>query len=98
MTKELDTLKIKKDLRKLIDDYAYLSDEKKIAEVMQLFTKDATYTVCMNGVVVSQTAGTDKLENEFNGHASLVKTYFTLNGQHTVNISGSTARNFIFSA
>ncbi|EJL71449.1 nuclear transport factor 2 family protein, partial [Chryseobacterium populi] len=34
------------------------------------------------------TTGTDVLEKEFSGHASQVKTYFTLNGQHTVQIEG----------
>lgn len=90
-------MKNKEDLRKLIDDYAYLSDDKKIAEVMKLFTKDATYTVYMNGSIVAQTTGTDKLEKEFNGHASLVKTYFTMNGQHTVEINGDNATGISFS-
>lgn len=97
MNTELETIKAKEELRKLIDDYANLGDEKKIAEQMHLFTKDASYTVYMNGVIVAQTKGTDVLEKEFNGHASLVKTYFTLNGHHTVDINGHTAEGVSFS-
>lgn len=97
MSTELEAIKAKEDLRRLVDDYASLSDEKKIAEVMQLFTKDATYTVYMNGNIIAQTSGTDKLEKEFNQHASLVKTYFTLNGQHTVDVKDSTASGISFS-
>ncbi len=93
----LETLKIKEELRNLIDAYTTLGDEKKIAEQMELFTSDANYTVYMNGVVVANTTGTNKLEEEFNGHASLVKKYFTLNGQHSVEIDGDNATGISFS-
>lgn len=84
----LEIIKTKEELRELIDAYAYLGDEKKISEQMSLFTKDAAYKVYMNGALVADTTGTDVLEKEFSGHASQVKTYFTLNGQHTVQIEG----------
>lgn len=92
-----EILKTKEDLRALIDAYAYLGDDKKIAEQMKLFTPDATYKVYMNGVEVVKIKGSDKLETEFNGHAAAVKTYFTLNGQHTVEIDGETATGVSFS-
>ncbi len=95
MTPEI--LKSKEELRHLIDAYAYLGDEKKIAEVMALFTPDANYTVYMNGAEVANTTGVDTLQTEFNAHAALVKTYFTLNGQHTVQIDGDTATGVSFS-
>jgi hypothetical protein len=93
----LETFKAKEELRNLIDAYAYLGDEKKIAEVMALFTPDAIYTVFMNGTQVASTTGTNILEKEFNEHASQVKTYFTLNGQHTVKISEHVASGTSFS-
>lgn len=92
-----EILKTKEELRNLVDAYAYLGDDKKIAEQMKLFTPDATYKVYMNGVEVANTAGTDTLEKEFNGHAAEVKTYFTLNGQHTVNIHDDAATGISFS-
>lgn len=92
----LEILKTKEELRDLIDAYAYLGDDKKISEQMQLFTKDATYKVYMNGAVVANTTGTDVLEKEFSGHAEQVKTYFTLNGQHTVKIDGDKATGVSF--
>lgn len=94
MTQEI--LKTKEELRNLIDAYAYLGDDRKISEQMQLFTKDATYRVYMNGVVVAETKGTDVIEKEFKGHAAQVKTYFTLNGQHTVTIDGDSATGVSF--
>ncbi|SFB83559.1 SnoaL-like domain-containing protein [Flexibacter flexilis DSM 6793] len=97
ITMFLEALKAKEELRTLIDAYAYLGDEKKITEQMTLFTKDVTYTVYMNGVIVANITGNEALEKEFTGHASLVKTYFTLNGQHTVTIEGDTAKGVSFS-
>jgi len=87
----LENLKIKEELRDLIDAYAYLGDEKKISEQMSLFTPDAVYTVYMDGFLVAETRGTDNLEKEFNGHASEVHTYFTINGQHSIKIDGESA-------
>lgn len=93
----LEFLKAKEELRDLIDNYAYLSDDKKISEVMDLFTPDVTYKVYMGGALVSDVSGRENMEKDFNGHAALVKTYFTLNGQHTVKIEGSTATGISFS-
>lgn len=93
----LEILKTKEDLRKLIDDYAYLGDEWKISEVMDLFTPDLTYKVFMGGNLVGNTSGRETMEKEFNAHASEVKKYFTLNGQHTVNIDGDTATGVSYS-
>lgn len=93
----LEIVKIKEELRNLIDDYAYLGDEKKISEVMDLFTPDLSYNVYMNGNLVSSASGREKMESDFNTHASQVKTYFTLNGQHTVKINADTATGISFS-
>lgn len=84
----LESRNTKEELRNIIDTYAYLSDEKKISEVMELLTPDSVYKVYMNNTLVADVTGTEKMEKEFNGHASLVKTYFTMNGQHIVNING----------
>jgi predicted 3-demethylubiquinone-9 3-methyltransferase (glyoxalase superfamily) len=93
----LEILKNKEELRDLIDAYAYLSDEKKISEVMGLFTSDTTYKVYMGDFLAANVSGIESMEKEFNGHASLVKTYFTMNGQHTVKIDGNTATGVSFS-
>lgn len=84
-------------LRDLIDSYAYLGDEKKITEQMGLFTKDAIYKVYMNDHLISSTSGSNKIGEEFSGHASEVKTYFTINGQHTVSIKDDSATGVSFS-
>lgn len=93
----LEILKIKEELRALIDDYATLGDEKKIAQVMDLFTPDVKYDVYMNNSLISSVSGRENMESDFNKHAAEVKTYFTLNGQHKVIISESTATGVSFS-
>ncbi|MFC6101596.1 nuclear transport factor 2 family protein [Olivibacter domesticus] len=92
-----ENLKTRQELRDLIDAYAYLGDEKNIDEQMKLFTPDATYKVFMNGIEVANTTGTETLKMEFSVHAAEVKTYFTLNGQHTVKIDGNDAIGISFS-
>lgn len=93
----LEILKAQEELRDLIDAYAYLGDEKKISEQMELFTPDTTYKAYMGDFLAANVSGTENLEKEFNGHASQVKTYFTMNGQHTVKIDGDTATGVSFS-
>ncbi len=93
----LEILKTKEDLRNLIDDYAYLGDEKKIAEQMELFTSDLSYKVYMGGALVADVSGRESMEKDFNLHSSEVKTYFTLNGQHTVKINDKTASGVSYS-
>jgi hypothetical protein len=93
----LEILKTKEDLRNLIDDYAYLGDEKKIAEQMELFTSDLSYKVFMGGALVADVSGRETMERDFNLHSSEVKTYFTLNGQHTVKINDKTASGVSYS-
>ncbi|WP_316795670.1 nuclear transport factor 2 family protein [Pedobacter agri] len=93
----IEILKAKEELRNLIDNYASLGDEWRISEVMDLFTPDLTYKVYMGGNLVATTSGRETMEKEFTGHAAQVKTYFTINGQHTVKIDGTTATGVSFS-
>jgi hypothetical protein len=92
----LELLQAKAELRDLVDAYAYLGDDRKTAEQMGLFTPDAVYQVYMGGVLVATTSGTETLEKEFSGHAAQVKSYFTLNGQHTVDVDGDSATGVSF--
>ncbi len=93
----LENSKTKEDLRDLIDNYAYLGDEKNISEQMELFTADLIYKVYMDDILVANVSGREQMEKGFNFHSSLVKTYFTLNGQHTVKIDDNGATGISFS-
>lgn len=84
-------------LRKLIDDYAVFTDEKNIAEQVKLFTPEIVYSVFMNGAQVSSLSGRENIEHQFNQHAAVVKNYFTMNGQHIVNLEGQIATGVSYS-
>jgi hypothetical protein len=93
----IEQLTTKTALRNVIDAYATLGDEWKIAEQMELFTPDLTYKVFMGGALVADVSGRVAMERDFNLHSSQVKTYFTLNGQHTVEINEDSATGVSFS-
>ncbi|RZK68815.1 MAG: nuclear transport factor 2 family protein [Pedobacter sp.] len=93
----LEILKAKDELRSLIDAYATLGDEKRFSEVMNLFTTNLTYSVYIGNQLVSTLSGKDDMEKNFILHGGEVKTYFTLNGQHVVNIDGDKADGISFS-
>ncbi len=58
---------------------------------MLLLTPDTSYKVYVGGQLFSETSGRKQLEEEFTGHASNVKRYFTISGQHVVKVDGDTA-------
>ncbi|WP_141501133.1 nuclear transport factor 2 family protein [Paenibacillus luteus] len=93
----LEILEAKLELRQLVDSYATLTDAKKVSEQMLLFTPDTRFKVYFGEQLVSDVTGTEQLEQEFNGHVSLVKRYFSTNAQHTVKIDGETATGVLFS-
>ncbi|CAD0007733.1 nuclear transport factor 2 family protein [Flavobacterium salmonis] len=64
---------------------------------MDLFTQDINYKVYMGGNLVADVSERENMEKDFNVYAALVKTYFTMNGQHTVKIDGTTASGLSFS-
>lgn len=93
----LEILQAKLELRELVDAYSNLGDEKKLEEQMSLLTPDYRYTVYMGDQVVSDVSGTEQLLEEFKGHAALVKRYFSINAQHTVEVDGDTATGVAYS-
>ncbi|TKJ92977.1 nuclear transport factor 2 family protein [Paenibacillus sp. CFBP13512] len=93
----LERLEAVSELRSLVDDYAILTDEKKISEQMNLFTPDAKFTIYIGGQLTSTITGTESLEKEFMTHVNEIKCYFTINGQHKVTVNGDTAEGIVFS-
>jgi len=93
----LEILKIREELRNLVEAYAYLGDERKISEQTHLFTTNIVYKAYMGDILAANVCGRENMETEFNAHASQVKTYFTLNGQHTVKIDGYFATGVSYS-
>jgi len=93
----IEILQAKLELRELVDAYSNLGDEKRISEQMLLLTPDHRYMVYMGGQLVSDVSGRKQLEEEFTGHASFVKRYFSINAQHIVKVEGDTATGIAYS-
>jgi hypothetical protein len=93
----LEIIQTKIELRELVDAYATLTDEKSISDQMRLFTTDIRFKVYFGDQLVSDISGTTQLEEEFNGHVSHVKRYFSFNGQHVVNVNGDDATGVVYS-
>ncbi|MEC0182437.1 nuclear transport factor 2 family protein [Paenibacillus peoriae] len=93
----LEILQAKSELRELVDAFSNLGDEKRISEQVLLFTPDGRYKVYFGEQLVSDISGRKQLEEEFTGHASIVKRYFSLNGQHNVKVGGNTATGVSYS-
>ncbi|MFK9116254.1 nuclear transport factor 2 family protein [Peribacillus frigoritolerans] len=93
----LEILQAKFELRELVDAYLNLGDEKKTSEQMLLLTPDHRYMVYFGDQLVSDVSGRDELEEQFKGHASLVKRYFSTNAQHNVQVDGDTATGVSYS-
>ncbi|WP_342046137.1 nuclear transport factor 2 family protein [Bacillus sp. OTU530] len=95
MTLEISQAKL--ELRELVDAFSNLTDEKNIPDQVLLFTPDTRYKVYVGDQLVSDVSGTKQLEEVFTGHASIVKRYFSINGQHVVNVDGDTATGVSYS-
>lgn len=93
----LEILQVKLELRELVDAYSNLGDEKQIEKQMNLLTPDHRYIVYLGDTAVSDISGTEQLLEEFRGHAALVKRYFSINAQHTVEVNGDTATGIAYS-
>lgn len=93
----LEHLEAVSELRKVVDAYAILTDEKKILEQMDLFTPDTRFTIYIDDHLISDIKGLEQLQQEFMTHVNEVKRYFTINGQHQVTVHGDTAEGIVFS-
>ncbi len=92
----LEILKIKAELKELVDTFANLADEKKIPEQMFLFTPDTVVKVYIGGNLVFDIAGIKQLEETFLGFTANVKRSYHLNGQHVVTVDRNTAKAVLY--
>ncbi|WP_164701002.1 nuclear transport factor 2 family protein [Modestobacter sp. KNN46-3] len=92
----LEILEAKVALRELVDAFANLADEKRIADQMPLFTPDTKVRVYMGETLLFDISGTQQLEETFTGFTANVKCSFHMNGQQDVEIDGDSARGIAY--
>ncbi|EXI61970.1 nuclear transport factor 2 family protein [Mannheimia granulomatis] len=84
-------------LKDLVDTFSNLADEKKVAEQMPLFTKDAIVNTYIGGKLVFEMAGVTQIEEVFTTFLTPFHSVYHLNGQHTVTFvdeNNATAINY----
>lgn len=84
-------------LKDLVDTFSNLADEKKVAEQMLLFTKDAIVNTYIGGKLVFEMAGVAQIEEVFTTFLTPFHSVYHLNGQHTVTLvdeNNATAINY----
>lgn len=84
-------------LKKLVDTFSNLADEKKVAEQMPLFTPDAIVQTFIGGKLVFDMAGVAQIEKTFSDFLAGFHTVYHINGQHSVSFvdeNNATAINY----
>lgn len=84
-------------LKDLVDTFSNLADEKKVAEQMPLFTKDALVNTYIGGKLVFEMKGVGEIEKVFSEFLTPFHSVYHLNGQHTVSFideNNATAINY----
>ncbi len=90
--KEIREIKDRLALKELVDVFSNLSDEKKVTEQLELFTEDAEVTSLTGGQVISSFRGKKEIGDAFSGFLAHFHSVYHINGQHTVEIDGDSAR------
>ena len=94
-TTAMQEIQDKMALRELADHFSNLSDEKKVAEQMELFTDDAE-VVSITGEQVFTVRGKKEIGDAFSNFLALFHTVYHINGQHTATINGDTATGIYY--
>lgn len=78
-------------LKRLVDTFSNLADQRDIAAQVQLFTEDAVVQSYSGGNLTSTLRGRAELAERFGAFLSNFTTIYHMNGQQTVTIEGDQA-------
>lgn len=78
-------------LKRLVDTFANLADDKDIATQMQLFTEDATVNTYFGDTLFASMSGREEISKVFSGFIANFSSLYHMNGQFTVDINGDHA-------
>ena len=79
-------------LKRLVDTFSILADQKDVGTQVLLFTENATVETFVNGLSAMTLQGRDQIGNAFGAYLDTFDTVYHLNGQFTVDISGNRAK------
>src|SRR5881275_3173360 len=78
-------------LKKLVDTFSTLADQKETEKQTLLFTEDAVSETFVNGQVVSSLKGRKQIGETFAAFLNNFETVYHINGQQTVTLNGDKA-------
>ncbi len=78
-------------LKRLVDTFANLADNKDVASQMLLFTEDATVNTYFGDTLFASMTGRDEISQVFSGFLANFETVYHINGQMTVEVDGDHA-------
>lgn len=81
----------KQALKELVDKFSILADRKDAQAQMELFTDDAVVESYLDGKLISNLKGKEKIGKAFAGFLARFETVFHINGQQVVHINGDKA-------
>ena len=77
-------------LKRLVDTFSNLADNKDVKSQMDLFTEDAE-VISKTKDQTFKSKGKEEISKAFSGYLALFDIVYHLNGQQTVDIKGDTA-------
>ncbi len=80
----------KEEIRKLVDSFSILADQKDAQTQAQLFTEDAVVTI-INGDRTMELKGREEIGSTFGNTLASYNVVYHINGQLQVEINGDTA-------
>ncbi|NCB56353.1 MAG: nuclear transport factor 2 family protein [Gammaproteobacteria bacterium] len=78
-------------IKRLVDTFANLADDKDIATQMQLFTEDATVNTYFGDTLFASMSGREEIGKVFSGFIANFSALYHMNGQIVTNINGDHA-------
>ena len=78
-------------LKRLVDTFSNLADQKDVPKQVLLFTEDATVESITDGKSSSALKGREQIGKAFAAYLANFETVYHINGQQTVDLRGDTA-------
>lgn len=78
-------------LKRLVDTFSNLADEKDVASQMHLFTEDATVDTYFGDTLFASMRGREEIGRVFSSFLANFENVYHINGQQTVEIDGDRA-------
>lgn len=78
-------------IKRLVDTFSNLADDKNVASQMLLFTEDATVNTYFGDTLFASMHGREEISKVFSGFIENFSALYHINGQMTVDINGDRA-------